>query len=102
MLEIRINFITTLAVVNGNTKQASSRLVDYLYKNRQKNKVSIVSENHKEGKKAVLDYSVIPSRDGLSLLSVKLQTGRSPSNSGSTGRNWYVYLGGLRIWCTIQ
>lgn len=67
---------TYLAVVNEKPKQASIRLVNYLYKNRQKNKVSIVSEHHKEGKKAVLDYSVIASRDGLSLLSVKLQTGR--------------------------
>jgi len=67
---------TYLAVVNGKSKQASSRLVDYLYKNRQKNEVSIVSEHHKEGKKAVLDYSVIASKDGLSLVSVKLQTGR--------------------------
>ncbi|MGH2064554.1 RluA family pseudouridine synthase [Aerococcus urinaeequi] len=68
---------TYLAVVNGKPKQASNRLEDYLYKNRQKNKVSIVSEHHKEGKKAVLDYSVIASKDGLSLVSVQLQTGRS-------------------------
>ncbi|MFV8807529.1 RluA family pseudouridine synthase [Aerococcus viridans] len=67
---------TYLAVVNGKPGQASNRLVDYLYKNRQKNKVSIVSEHHKEGKKAVLDYSVIASKDGLSLVSVQLQTGR--------------------------
>ncbi|MFV8290731.1 RluA family pseudouridine synthase [Aerococcus viridans] len=67
---------TYLAVVNGEPKQASGRLVDYLYKNRQENKVSIVSEHHKEGKKAVLDYSVIASKDGLSLVSVQLQTGR--------------------------
>ncbi|MFS4085730.1 RluA family pseudouridine synthase [Aerococcus urinaeequi] len=67
---------TYLAVVNGKPKQASNRLEDYLFKNRQKNKVSIVSEHHKEGKKAVLDYSVIASKDGLSLVSVQLQTGR--------------------------
>ena len=67
---------TYLAVVNGKPGQASNRLVDYLYKNRQKNKVSIISEHHKEGKKAVLDYSVSASKDGLSLVSVQLQTGR--------------------------
>lgn len=64
------------AVVHGIPKQASNRLVDYLYKNRQKNIVSIVSKNHKEGKKAILDYTVVASRDGLSLISVQLQTGR--------------------------
>ncbi|MFW3455176.1 RluA family pseudouridine synthase [Aerococcus viridans] len=67
---------TYYAVVHGRPKQASNRLVDYLYKNRQKNIVSIVSKNHKEGKKAVLDYTVIVSKDGLSLVSVQLQTGR--------------------------
>lgn len=67
---------TYYAVVHGIPKQASNRLVDYLYKNRQKNIVSIVSKNHKEGKKAVLDYTVIASKDGLSLVSVQLQTGR--------------------------
>ena len=67
---------TYFAVVNGKPGQASNRLVDYLYKDRQKNKVSIVLEHHKEGKKAVLDYSVIASKDGLSLVSVQLQTGR--------------------------
>lgn len=67
---------TYYAVVHGIPKQASNRLVDHLYKNRQKNIVSIVSKNHKEGKKAVLDYTVVASRDGLSLVSVQLQTGR--------------------------
>ncbi len=42
---------TYYAVVHGIPKQASNRLVDYLYKNRQKNIVSIVSKNHKEGKR---------------------------------------------------
>lgn len=67
---------TYYAVVQGQPKQASGRLVDYLYKNRQKNIVSIVPKNHKSGKKAVLDYTVIASKDGLSLLNVQLQTGR--------------------------
>ena len=67
---------TYYAVVHGIPKQASNRLVDYLYKNRQKNIVSIVSKNHKEGKKAVLDYTVVASKGGLSLVSVQLQTGR--------------------------
>ncbi|MEY8370254.1 RluA family pseudouridine synthase [Aerococcaceae bacterium 50-4] len=67
---------TYYAVVHGKPKQESSRLIDYLYKDRKKNIVSIVSKNHKEGKKAVLDYSIIASKDGLSLVSVQLQTGR--------------------------
>lgn len=67
---------TYYTVLHGKPKQQSGRLVDYLYKDRKKNIVSIVSKNHKEGKKAVLDYSVIASKDGLSLVSVQLQTGR--------------------------
>lgn len=72
---------TYYAVVHGRPKQASNRLVDYLYKNRQKNIVSIVSKNHKEGKKAVLS---------------------SPPNSCSAGRYGDTHLGRSKIWSTIQ
>lgn len=67
---------TYYAVVHGKPKQVSGQLVDYLHKDRQKNIVSIVPKTHKEGKKAVLNYNVISSKDGLSLVQVQLKTGR--------------------------
>lgn len=65
------------AVVHGIPANPKGELVHYLYKDRTRNKVSVVSSSHPEGKKAVLDYQVIDSKDGYSLLSVNLHTGRS-------------------------
>ncbi|MEH7239166.1 RluA family pseudouridine synthase [Bacillus sp. JJ1562] len=64
------------AVVHGTPKKKRGQLVHYLHKDNQKNKVFVVSPSHSNGKKAVLDYEVLESKKGLSLLSVNLQTGR--------------------------
>jgi 23S rRNA pseudouridine1911/1915/1917 synthase len=66
-----------LAVVRGVPNKNKAKLEHYLYKDTKKNKVHAVAANHKEAKKAVLDYETISSSDGLSLLSVRLHTGRS-------------------------
>lgn len=70
---------TYLAVVRGIPKQKNDKLVNYLYKDRKKNKVYPVSKNHHQGKKAILTYEVLEhnSKEQLSLLSVQLHTGRS-------------------------
>jgi 23S rRNA pseudouridine1911/1915/1917 synthase len=65
-----------LAVVHGTPKKRRGQLVDYLYKDNRKNKVFAVSSKHAQAKKAVLDYEVLESKKGLSLLSVNLHTGR--------------------------
>lgn len=64
------------AVVHGTLNKKRGQLVHYLLKDHRKNKVSAVSSNHPEAKKAILDYEVIESKNGLSLLSVQLHTGR--------------------------
>lgn len=66
-----------LTVVRGVPKQQAGRLEHYLFKDNAKNKVHAVSKNHRRAKKAILDYEVLGSEDGLSLLKVKLLTGRS-------------------------
>lgn len=65
-----------VAVVHGTPKKKRGQLVHYLYKNKQKNQVYAVSPTHPDAKKAILDYEVVKSKKGLSLLSVKLHTGR--------------------------
>ncbi|MEG0294203.1 RluA family pseudouridine synthase [Enterococcus sp.] len=65
-----------LAVVHGVPKQKKHQLVDYLHKNSQKNQVAVVSSQHPKGKKAILNYQVLASREGFSLLAVQLETGR--------------------------
>lgn len=64
------------AVVHGVPKQKKDQLTDYLYKNTQKNQVAVVSSKHPGAKKAILNYQVLASREGFSLLAVQLETGR--------------------------
>ncbi|MFD2759930.1 RluA family pseudouridine synthase [Lentibacillus juripiscarius] len=65
-----------LAVVRGRPSTSKAVLEDYLLKDRRENKVHIVSPNHNKAKKAVLTYEVIGQTNELSLLSIKLETGR--------------------------
>lgn len=65
-----------IAVVHGKPKKQKAQLTHYLLKDEKKNKVSVVSPEHPKGKKAILDYEVIESKEGYSLLAVKLHTGR--------------------------
>ncbi|GIN97939.1 RNA pseudouridine synthase [Siminovitchia terrae] len=67
---------TYLAVVRG-VPQEEARLVHYLYKDQRNNIVKVVSSNHKQGKKSILEYRVLGMAENLSLLSVRLLTGRS-------------------------
>ncbi|WP_431731891.1 RluA family pseudouridine synthase [Bacillus timonensis] len=64
------------AVVHGTLNKKRGQLVHYLHKDRQKNKVFVVPPTHPNVKKAVLDYEVMESKKGFSLLSVNLHTGR--------------------------
>src|SRR5690625_5150084 len=68
-----------VAIVRGVPKQRKGKLVNYLYKDRKKNRVFTVSEDHQQGKKAILSYEVMDCdhKQQLSLLSVRLHTGRS-------------------------
>lgn len=66
-----------LAVVWGTPKKKQDVLEHYLKKNHRKNQVSVVSANDRDAKKAKLEYKVLVSTGELSLLRVKLHTGRS-------------------------
>lgn len=66
-----------LAVVRGVPKKKKAKLEHYLFKDTKKNKVYAVSADRKDAKKAILDYEVISSEEGFSLLSIRLHTGRS-------------------------
>jgi 23S rRNA pseudouridine1911/1915/1917 synthase len=66
-----------LAVVHGRPAADSDRLTHYLWKDSSKNKVFAVRKNHKLAKEAVLDYKLLGSKDGFSLVQIKLHTGRT-------------------------
>ncbi|MGN7388676.1 RluA family pseudouridine synthase [Sporosarcina sp. SAFN-015] len=67
---------TYLAVVRGGLEN-SGLLEHHLWKDAKNNKVHAVKPSHPGGKKAVLHYETIERQDGMSLLAIRLHTGRS-------------------------
>ncbi|UOQ47021.1 RluA family pseudouridine synthase [Gracilibacillus caseinilyticus] len=67
---------TYLAVVRGVPDEATGYLVDYLVKDKKRNKVSVTSSQTKQAKKAELGYELLASENGLSLVKIHLYTGR--------------------------
>lgn len=66
-----------LAVVRGTPSKDYARLEHYLLKDHRENKVHVVSPGSNKAKKASLDYEVLGRKNGQSLLSINLHTGRS-------------------------
>ena len=68
---------TYLAVIHGIPEKKTNHLVDYLLKDCAVNIVAVVNKGVEGSKEAILDYEVLESRDGLSLVKIDLHTGRS-------------------------
>lgn len=66
-----------LTVVHGRPPASEGRLVNTLLKDAKSNTVSIVRKGTPGGKEAILDYTVLGSAEGCSLLKINLVTGRS-------------------------
>lgn len=66
-----------LVVLQGVPEKESDTLVDLLFKDSRKNKSFVVKRERKGVKKASLEYNLISSKDDLSLVKVKLHTGRT-------------------------
>ncbi len=67
---------TYLAVVRGKPTKSEGTLVDWLLKDSKTNMVSVVSKTTPDAKEAILDYKVLDSQEGFSLLEIQLHTGR--------------------------
>lgn len=67
---------TYLAVVHGQPRDQQGKLRHYLLKDAKRNHVSVVSPHEQGSKEALLEYEVLASTDKLSLVRVKLHTGR--------------------------
>ena len=67
---------TYRAVIHGNMNKKEDNLLDYLYKNKKTNMVSVVSKNTKDAKDARLSYETLDSQKGFSLVQIDLKTGR--------------------------
>lgn len=61
------------AIIEGITKENEECLIDYLKKDEKQNKVFV----DPSGKKAVLNYKIIDSKENYSLVDIDLKTGRS-------------------------
>ncbi len=66
-----------LAVVHGEVSPDKGEMVDFLFKDSRKNKSFVVKSERKGVKKASLEYEVQEIKNGLSLVKIKLHTGRT-------------------------
>lgn len=66
-----------LAVVHGEVSPDKGEMVDFLFKDSRKNKTFVVKSERKGVKKASLEYEVQEIKNGLSLVKIKLHTGRT-------------------------
>lgn len=68
---------TYLAVVRGSLNDIHGTLKDYLYKDTKTNMSRTVNKNFKGAKEAILDYEVLGHENNLTLVKIKLKTGRA-------------------------
>ena len=66
-----------LAVVHGQPEQPSGTLQDLLLRSNEQRRTYIVTESSKESQMAILHYTVLGCKDGLSLVKIQLETGRT-------------------------
>lgn len=68
---------TYLAIIEGTPKQKSGTLRGYLFKDAVKNRVYVTDTPQKGAKTCETRYTVLASRNGLSLVECELVTGRT-------------------------
>lgn len=66
-----------LAVICGTPEQTEGTLRDLLFYDRQRSKSFVVDRSRKGVKEAILDYKTLASREGYSLVRIRLHTGRT-------------------------
>ena len=66
-----------LAVVRGCMEEKRATLRDYLHRDKAKRMSFVVAEGSPESQEAVLDYEVLGEKNGLSLVRIRLHTGRT-------------------------
>ena len=66
-----------LAVVHGRPENDKGEMKDLLFRDPKKNKSFVVDRNRRGVKEASLEYETLHSKDSLSLVRIKLHTGRT-------------------------
>ncbi len=102
------------AVVHGVPAQPSDRLRDFLLKDDRTRNVSRVSQNTPGAKEALLDYEVLAHQNGMSMMRVKLQTGRPHQIRVQLAGIGHPIVGdarygnntepgtGIALWCSVM
>lgn len=67
---------TYAAVLCGVPEESEGIWEDYLYKNGRTNLSEVVPKERKGAKKAILQYRLLGTKEGLSLVEIRLMTGR--------------------------
>lgn len=67
---------TYMAIIHGAMKPASGELRHHLLKIEKLNRSKVVKPDHPNGKEAILEYETLASTGGLSLMKIRLKTGR--------------------------
>ncbi len=65
------------AVIKGVPEEKSGTFTDLLFRDKQKNKTFVVKRMRKGVREAVLNYEALAEKNGLTLVSVTLGTGRT-------------------------
>ena len=71
-------------------------LADYLWKNPQTQKAEIVAQASGKGKQAKLHYRVMPGKDDIALLDVRIETGRFHQIRAQLAHAGFPILGDLK------
>lgn len=66
-----------LAVIHGSPAQDQGQLRDLLYRDKARRMTMVAQEPGKGVQEALLDYQVLGRREGLSLVKIRLHTGRT-------------------------
>ena len=66
-----------IALIHGKPETDKGEMRDLLFKDSRKNKSYVVNRMRKGVKEALLEYEVLNSKDGLSLVKILLHTGRT-------------------------
>ncbi|EPR11711.1 RluA family pseudouridine synthase [Ruminiclostridium papyrosolvens] len=91
-----------LAVVRGIPKEQKAQLRNFLLKDSSENMVHVVKEGTRDAKEAVLEYKVLKSNGELSLIKVKLHTGRPHQIRVQLSHSGYPLYGDQRYGVTVN
>ncbi|AEY65077.1 RNA pseudouridine synthase [Clostridium sp. BNL1100] len=91
-----------LAVVRGVPKEQKAKLRNFLLKDSSENMVHVVGEGTRDAKEAVLEYEVLKSTGELSLIKVKLHTGRPHQIRVQLSHSGYPLYGDQRYGVAVN